>query len=169
MCNCRCRGEFRCQFRPHQIKAKVPKSIFKLHFILSIEIFSETLFRASENTSSASNGRLNNDVSAWCFSYETISAQKVTFTVDLGSLHLVLNVHHSSQTATLYLSHIYSCYFACVFGEFQCIFKELIYFGKPTDQCKVLENASQCGKLISNSDLLIYLCQCNALIWVAQN
>jgi hypothetical protein len=29
------------------------------------------------------------DCSAWCFSYDAITAEKVTFTVDLGSLHLV--------------------------------------------------------------------------------
>ena len=58
--------------------------------------------RASENTSSASNGRLNNADNAWCFSYDVITADKVTFTVDLGSLHLVMKKKHMERMELLH-------------------------------------------------------------------
>lgn len=45
--------------------------------------------RASENTTSASRGRLNDPNNAWCFHYEKFIGQKAFFTVDLGSVHLV--------------------------------------------------------------------------------
>ena len=46
-------------------------------------------YRASENTTSASRGRLNNADSAWCFHYEKFVGQKAFFTVDLGAIHLI--------------------------------------------------------------------------------
>ena len=45
--------------------------------------------RASENTTSASGGRLNNPNSAWCFHYDRFIGQKAYFLVDLGSVQLV--------------------------------------------------------------------------------
>ena len=46
-------------------------------------------FRASENTTSASGGRLNNPNSAWCFHYDHFIGQKAYFLVDLGSVQLI--------------------------------------------------------------------------------
>ena len=46
-------------------------------------------YRASENTTSASRGRLDNADSAWYFHYEKFFGQKAFFTVDLGAIHLI--------------------------------------------------------------------------------
>ena len=67
----------------------------QLNLMLSLTVFRDTHVRshfssASENTTSASFGRLNNPDDAWCFLYERVSAtDRVSFTVDLGSPHLV--------------------------------------------------------------------------------
>ncbi len=46
--------------------------------------------RASENTSSPSEGRLNNAYDAWCFLYRDVSKTRaVALTVDLGAVRLV--------------------------------------------------------------------------------
>jgi hypothetical protein len=52
-------------------------------------LFLKTFYRVSENTTAASNGRLNNPEDAWCFHVDKIVGQRVTFAVDLGSVHLI--------------------------------------------------------------------------------
>ena len=50
---------------------------------LVVNYYDFVYYRASENTTSASRGRLNNADSAWCFHYEKFAGQKAFFTVDL--------------------------------------------------------------------------------------
>jgi len=71
-----------------------PNVNVSFHFtqIFRIKSFYKIFFnhlRASDNTTSPTQGRLNNPSDAWCFSYESISSEKVFFTVDLGKLHMV--------------------------------------------------------------------------------
>lgn len=46
-------------------------------------------YRASENTTFATEGRLNHPTSAWCFHYDKFIGQKAYFSVDLASVHLI--------------------------------------------------------------------------------
>ena len=57
--------------------------------LLKINTYYNIFFRASENTTSAARGRLNNKDSAWCFHYEKFVGQKAFFTVDLEDIHLI--------------------------------------------------------------------------------
>merc|ERR1719150_536406 len=50
---------------------------------------SDNQIQASENTTSASGGRLNNLNSAWCFHNDDFIGQKAYFLVDLGSVQLI--------------------------------------------------------------------------------
>ena len=59
------------------------------HTLCTAKLNYDFYYRASENTTSASRGRLNNADSAWCFHYEKFVGQKAFFTVDLGAIHLI--------------------------------------------------------------------------------